>query len=200
MSRRTAKGLAACALALAMAMALAACGGGEETPEPAAPAAAAREDAGATPGAARRGGARRGAAEPDEPTELPAQVQGLVRSEMTRLETDMQRLLAFIARGNGAAAATLARQIERAAVVEPAAPGEERRLHADLPRGFIERDRAFHRRAGTLAEALEDGDFATASKTYAAMTRMCVSCHALYAAHRFPTLAGAAEDGGEDAP
>lgn len=197
MSRRRARGaaLAACALALA----LAACGGGEDAPQP-EPAAAAPDDAAAGDRPARRAGGRRAGAEaPAGPTELPAHYQGLVRSEMASLEPAMQQLLSFIARGNGRAGATVARQIEQTFVLERATSEQERRRHrAELPRDFIERDHAFHRRAGALAQALEQGDFATASKTYAAMTRACVSCHALYAAHRFPTLAGAAEDGDED--
>jgi cytochrome c556 len=196
-SRRRARGtaLAACAVALT----LAACGGGgEEAPQP-EPAAAAPDEAAAGDRPARRAGGRRAGGEaPVGPAELPAHYQGLVRSEMASLEPAMQQLLSFIARGNGGAGATVARQIEQTFVLERATSQQERRrLHAELPRDFIERDHAFHRRAGALAQALEQGDFATASKTYAAMTRACVSCHTLYAAHRFPTLAGAAADGDE---
>ena len=57
-----------------------------------------------------------------------------------------------------------------------------------LPEEFITMDRAFHSTAGKLSKAAAAGDFSTAIEHFATMSKACVSCHASYAAQRFPKL------------
>jgi cytochrome c556 len=65
---------------------------------------------------------------------------------------------------------------------------ELKELISLLPEGFITMDRAFHGTAGKLSTAAASGDFASAIDHYATMSRACVSCHATYAAKRFPSM------------
>lgn len=120
---------------------------------------------------------------------VPARYQGLIRSEMTRVEPAMQQLLSLIARGNATMGAHVAREIEGTFVLKGSmTPAERQEMAAALPAGFVEIDRQFHHRAGELADRLERGDFGGAVEVYSDMTRACVTCHSRYARHRFPAL------------
>lgn len=179
-------------LVLLAVLPLAGCGGGSEeaaeTPETAAPTQPA-PTAPAPAGPADVSSAAR------EYGDLPPQFRGLVRAEMTNLEPAMQRLMAFIARGDSRMGAFTARQIEETFVLKRSMTEEERQqMVSQLPEAFLELDREFHAKAGEVAQALDAGRFREASDLYGEMTRLCVSCHGRYALGRFPRLAGVAAE------
>lgn len=57
-----------------------------------------------------------------------------------------------------------------------------------LPAPFIEKDRAFHRDAAQLAEALRKRRVERVGELYGRMAASCIECHRQHATERFPGL------------
>ncbi len=122
--------------------------------------------------------------------QLPERLMSVLRQEMQLIEAAMGQLLSHLAQGKANEAATVAMNIHDSFILKRnLSPDELQQLIRLLPKSFILMDREFHGRAQKLATAAQQGDFTTAIQRYAAMSQACVSCHALYAAERFPALA-----------
>ncbi|MDQ7053380.1 MAG: cytochrome c [candidate division KSB1 bacterium] len=122
--------------------------------------------------------------------QLPERLMSVLRKEMQLIEVGMGQLLSHLAQGKANEAATVAQNIHDSFILKRnLSPDELQQLVSRLPAAFVRMDRDFHDSAQKLATAVQHGDFVTAIQLYANMSRACVSCHALYAAERFPALA-----------
>jgi len=122
--------------------------------------------------------------------QLPERLMSVLRKEMQLIEAGMGQLLSHLAQGKANEAVTVAQNIHDSFILKRnLSPEELQQLVRLLPKSFVLMDHDFHGKAQKLATAAQHGDFATAIQLYGDMSRACVSCHALYAAGRFPMLA-----------
>lgn len=127
--------------------------------------------------------------EQNQPTQLhlPPNLLSVLQQEMQQVESGMQLLLDYLTRGEAQNAADIAMQIHDSFILKQSLSQEElQQLVSLLPTGFVHMDRAFHGYAKKLAEAAQQNDFAASIKIYGDMAQACVSCHAQYAAEKFP--------------
>ena len=61
-------------------------------------------------------------------------------------------------------------------------------LHAVLPHEFIEKDKRFHYLAGMLEHASKNKKPELINFYFSKMNESCVSCHTVFATHKFPAL------------
>jgi hypothetical protein len=109
--------------------------------------------------------------------------------EMNAISDGMGELLTQLSMGHTEGAADVAAKIRDTFILKQELSQEElSELVSLLPAGFITMDRAFHGTAGKLSAAAASGDFETAIQHYTTMSQACVTCHAEWAAKRFPTL------------
>jgi hypothetical protein len=129
------------------------------------------------------------AAEPVGP-KLTAKLRDVLRQEMALVLGATQDIVGAIATGDHATIAMRARQIHDSFILEQALTEQDRQdLMAAVPVGFVELDRAFHEISAALAEAARAEDAERELAIFDEMTRSCVTCHARFAADRFPGLA-----------
>lgn len=122
--------------------------------------------------------------------ELPENLLNVLTQEMQQIESGMQLLLDYLARGEADKAENIAMKIHNSFILKQSlSPQELQQLISLLPTGFVQMDRAFHGQAKELAQTVQRQDFAAGIKIYGEMTQACVSCHQQYAQEKFPGLA-----------
>ena len=130
-----------------------------------------------------------GEAAPEELV-LPDHLREKLIVEMRAISEGMGVLLTHLSMGDADNTADVAGKIRDTFILKQELSQEElQELIGLLPEGFITMDRAFHGTAGKLSSAAASGDFDSAIEHFTTMSRACVSCHASYAAERFPGLA-----------
>lgn len=129
-----------------------------------------------------------GSPEPVGP-QLPERVRGLLLQEMNAILGASQEILAALVRGEDQRVAEQAQAIHDSFILEQQMTDADRQaLMAAVPSEFVERDRAFHRLTGRLAQAARDGDEARQRELFDRMIEACTACHRRYAHDRFPGL------------
>lgn len=117
---------------------------------------------------------------------LPSPYLDLLRKEMQQIESGMQLLLDYLARGEADKASNIALQIHDSFILKQSLSKEDlQELISLLPQGFVETDRNFHRKAKQLAEEIGRDDFNAAAELYGKMVQECVTCHSQYAKEKF---------------
>jgi len=120
---------------------------------------------------------------------LPDHLRKKLVVEMQAISEGMGTLLTRLAVGDSDGAARVAGKIRDTFILKQVLSEDElKELISLLPEGFIKMDRAFHGTAGQLSSSAAAGDFSTAIRQFSAMSQSCVTCHAAYAAERFPSL------------
>ncbi|NIV94904.1 hypothetical protein GWN42_19465 [candidate division KSB1 bacterium] len=121
--------------------------------------------------------------------DLPPNLLNVLREEMQQVESGMQLLLDYLARGEAQNAADIAMRIHDSFILKQSlSQAQMEKLLSLLPGDFIQLDRTFHKKALGLAESAQQGDFKSAIRIYGEMTQLCVSCHARHAQEKFPGL------------
>ena len=121
---------------------------------------------------------------------LPDHLREKLVVEMRAISEGMGVLLTHLSMGDADSSADVAGKIRDTFILKQELSQEElQELISLLPEGFITMDRAFHGTAGKLSASAASGDFDSAIEHFTTMSRACVSCHASYAAKRFPGLA-----------
>jgi len=121
--------------------------------------------------------------------ELPPETRSLLIREMNAILDASQAILGALVRGRDDIVAAKAQAIHDHFVMDEAMTAAARkRLRELLPGGFLQRDRAFHRLAGELAEAAREGDRRRQREGFGRMIQACIGCHSRYAVDRFPGL------------
>jgi len=127
-------------------------------------------------------------AEPIGPA-LPDRVRGLLLQEMHAIKAASKAILEALVRGRDAVVADKAQAIHDSFILKQEMTKADRKaLMAAVPEDFVERDRAFHRLTGRLANAARDGDEARQRALFSDMIEACTGCHSRYAPNRFPGL------------
>lgn len=121
---------------------------------------------------------------------LPTEIRMALIKEMVKLETDMQELLSYLAKGQSKQAEETAMSIYQSFIMKQELSKKQlEKLPKLLPKDFVQLDRNFHNNAKQLAEAAGQNNFESAMNVYNQMTSACVTCHKNFAAKRFPGLA-----------
>ena len=119
--------------------------------------------------------------------EMSPELRGLLVSEMQAIDSALAEVVAALARGDWETTSHKARQIEGTFILRQELTEEQmHELHAVIPEGFLELDRAFHADAGKLAQAASARDGELSVFYVSQLTNACISCHRQFAAEAFP--------------
>lgn len=118
---------------------------------------------------------------------LSAPLRAALIAEMQEVDVNMQRIVAGLARADWPALVEASRNIRGSFILKQDLSAEQlAELHAALPEHFLTLDAGFHDTADRLAAAADGKDSELAAFYTYKLAESCVSCHAQYAAHRFP--------------
>lgn len=119
---------------------------------------------------------------------LSPELRAAFVAEMQHLDTSLQRVVSAVARADWATVERTAREIAGSFILaQRLGPEQRAELHRILPEPFLALDRRFHLQAERLARAALAADGELAAFYVYKLADACVSCHAQYAGHRFPT-------------
>ena len=125
---------------------------------------------------------------------LSPQLAELLRAEMRALLTGIQSIVSGIATADWKSVADKSAQIRASYILDrKLTPAQRAELTASLPEHFKRLDSDFHLEAGKLEAAAMSRDSQLATFHYYRLLETCTTCHALYAASRFPGFRSAAE-------
>ncbi len=121
--------------------------------------------------------------------QLPENFKTLLVAEMRQIEYAMRDLIPLMARGELVEASKLADKIHNSFILKSSlSPNELKELIGLLPKDFITMDRAFHKNAKMLSEALKLCQTDRSTKIYGDMLNGCITCHTEYASGKFTGL------------
>jgi hypothetical protein len=122
-------------------------------------------------------------------TRLSPELRAAFIAEMQHLDAGLQRTVSAVARADWAAAERTAVEMKGSFILEQRLSAEQLgELDRVLPEAFLALDREFHERAERLARAAKDANAELAAFHTYKLIDACVTCHARYAQHRFPSL------------
>lgn len=121
---------------------------------------------------------------------LDAGIRPLLQQEMQAIQAGMMSLIPAMASGDWQKVSEVGKNIQNSYILKQhLSPQQRQHLHHHLPAAFIKKDHAFHKAAGMLAHAAEEGHIDMAQFYFYKLTTSCVDCHSDFAAPRFPNLA-----------
>ncbi len=116
-------------------------------------------------------------------------LRDLLAQEMQALQSGMMSIIPAYIAGNWGEIETAAGKMKRSYILKQSlTESQVEEMHALLPRAFIERDQRFHYLAGMLEHAAKKEKPELINFYFSEMNESCVSCHSLFATHRFPAL------------
>jgi hypothetical protein len=131
----------------------------------------------------------RHAATDDAAAALSSELRELLNREMALIDDGMGTLASAISAGEWKTVEEVALKVQRSFILKQRmSPEAMSELHEKLPPGFVTMDREFDGTAGKLAHAATNRNGELATFYYGRMLEGCVSCHAAFAAERFPGL------------
>ena len=117
---------------------------------------------------------------------LSPEIRVLLQKEMRAIEGGMKVIVSANAAGDTEQIARIARQIQDGFILKQhLTKYQKHELHSKLPPGFLKRDKEFHYMAGMLAHVAEKNKSELVGFYYSKLFEACVSCHSVYATHRF---------------
>ena len=120
----------------------------------------------------------------------------LLNQEMGLIQQGIMDMVPAIAAGEWDKVSAIGQKVEESFILkQKLTEAQKEELHRVLPQQFIEMDRDFHKSAGMLAHAAQMKNADVVNFYFYKMNAACVSCHAKFAAERFPGLAKGAEEG-----
>ena len=121
---------------------------------------------------------------------LSPELREILVAEMLAVQDGMKSLIPAISSGNWHAIAEIGRKIHDSYIMkQKLSKSQVEELHRSLPVGFLELDHSFHHFAGMLAHAAEQKNADVVNFYFFKLNEACVTCHAKFAAHRFPGFA-----------
>jgi len=122
-------------------------------------------------------------------TALSPELQQLFTKEMVQLKQGMQEIMTAYISGEWETIVPIAKKMENSYVLrQNLSKAQMHELHSKLPDDFLALDDKFHYYSGMLSHVSEMKKVELIGFYYAKMSETCVSCHALYATHKFPSF------------
>lgn len=120
---------------------------------------------------------------------LSPELQQLFSKEMVQLQQGMQDIMVAYVSGQWDVIAPIAKKMEDSYVLrQNLSQHQMHELHSKLPNAFLELDDKFHYYSGMLSHASEMKKVELIGFYYAKMSETCVSCHSVYATHKFSSF------------
>lgn len=117
---------------------------------------------------------------------ISPELRELFKQEMLAIQSGMQKMVVALASGDFEELAHIAGNIKHSFILKQEMTDiQKHELHEKLPAGFLEKDQQFHKYAGMLQHVSEKQHTELVSFYYSKLLDSCVSCHSLYADHRF---------------
>ena len=127
--------------------------------------------------------------------QLSPDLHALLNQEMGLIQQGIMDMVPAIAAGEWDKVSTIGQKIKKSFILkQKLTDAQKEELHRVLPQQFIEMDLDFHKSAGMLAHAAEMKNADVVNFYFYKMNAACVTCHAKYAAGRFPGLAKEGEE------
>jgi hypothetical protein len=115
---------------------------------------------------------------------------------MKALQGGMMSIIPAYISGNWSDIETTAEKIKSSYILKQSlTKSQKKELHSTLPPEFISKDQEFHYLAGMLEHAAKSKKSELINFYFSKMTESCVSCHAVFATHKFPALEPTKKDG-----
>jgi len=121
--------------------------------------------------------------------QLDDTIRPLLRQEMQAIQSGMMALMPAIASGNWQKVSEIGNNMQHSYIMKQQLTKKQRHaLHRTLPKSFIKKDKAFHKAAGMLAHAAEEGHPDVVNFYVYKLASACVECHSEFATERFPNF------------
>jgi len=127
---------------------------------------------------------------------LSRDLRDLLSQEMQALQSGMMSIIPAYSSGNWGEIETTAGKMKSSYILKQnLTESQVKELHSVLPPAFIEKDQRFHYLAGMLEHAAENKKAELINFYFSEMNESCVSCHTLFATHKFPALSAKEKKG-----
>lgn len=120
---------------------------------------------------------------------LSHDLRSLLTTEMQALQSGMMSIIPAYISGNWGEIETTAEKMKSSYILKKSlTESQVKELHSVLPHEFIKQDQRFHYLAGMLEHAAKNKKPELINFYFSEMNKSCVSCHAVFATHKFPAL------------
>ena len=120
---------------------------------------------------------------------LSPDLRDLLSQEMKAVQSGMMSIIPAYSSGNWGEIVNIAGQIKNSYILKQSlTESQVKELHSVLPHAFIEKDQRFHYLAGMLEHAAKNKKPELINFYFSKMNESCVSCHTVFATHKFPAL------------
>jgi hypothetical protein len=121
---------------------------------------------------------------------LSHDLRNLLSKEMQALQSGMMSIIPAYISGNWGDIETTAEKMKSSYILKQSLTEDQaKELHSVLPAEFIKKDQRFHYLAGMLEHAAKNKKPELVNFYFSEMNEACVSCHTVFATHKFPALA-----------
>ncbi len=126
---------------------------------------------------------------------LSDNLRNLLSQEMQALQNGMMSIIPAYVSGNWDEIETTAGKIKNSYILKQSlTKSQVKELLSVLPHEFIEKDQKFHYFAGMLEYAAKNRKPELINFYFSEMNESCVSCHMVFATHKFPALLPKTQD------
>lgn len=127
---------------------------------------------------------------------LSRDLRDVLSQEMQALQSGMMSIIPAYISGNWGEIETTAGKMKSSYILKQSlTESQVKELHSVLPHAFIEKDQRFHYLAGMLEHAAKNKKVELINFYFSEMNESCVSCHAIFAIHKFPALSSKEKKG-----
>ena len=127
---------------------------------------------------------------------LSRDLRNLLSQEMQALQNGMMSIIPAYNSGNWDEIETTAGKMKNSYILKQRLTESQiKELHSVLPHTFIEKDQRFHYLAGMLEHAAKNKKAELINFYFSEMNESCVSCHTIFATHKFPALSSMGKKG-----
>ena len=120
---------------------------------------------------------------------LSHDLRNLLSQEMQALQSGMMSIIPAYISGDWSEIETTAGKMKSGYILKKnLTESQVKELHSVLPHEFFEKDQRFHYLAGMLEHAAKNKKPELINFYFSKMNESCVSCHTVYATHKFPAL------------
>ena len=120
---------------------------------------------------------------------LSSDLRDLLSREMQALQNGMMSIIPAYISGNWGEIETTAGKMKSSYILKQnLTESQVKELHSILPYAFVEKDQRFNYLAGMLEHVTKNKKAELINFYFSEMNESCVSCHTIFATHKFPAL------------